>query len=44
MEELFKVLNINEINYLYLDYTDGHGNFKELKLDYRHESCDSNGN
>ena len=26
MEELLKMLNIKEINYLYLDYTDNHGN------------------
>lgn len=34
MEELFKTLNIKEINYIYLDYTDNHGNCKTLKLGY----------
>lgn len=42
MEEILKMLNISEINYLYLDYTDKHGNFKTLKLDYRQEARDSN--
>lgn len=43
MEELLRMLNIKEINYLYLDYTDGHGNFKELKLEYRTERGQSDG-
>ena len=38
MEELLKTLNIKEINYLYLDYTDNHGNFKIVKIDHRSES------
>lgn len=41
MEEILKMLNISEINYLYLDYKDKYGNFKTLKLDYRQEACDS---
>lgn len=35
MEELLKMLNIKEINYLYLDYTDNNGNFKTIKIDHR---------
>jgi len=38
MEEILKILNVKEINYLYIDYTDNHGNFKTIKLDYREES------
>ena len=41
MEELLKMINISEIDYLYLDYKDKYGNFKTLKLDYRQEACDS---
>ena len=37
MEELLKMLNIKEINYLYFDYTDNHGNFKTIKIDHRQE-------
>lgn len=37
MEELFKTLNIKEINYIYLDYTDNYGNYRILKLDHRQE-------
>lgn len=40
MEELLKMLNIKEINYLYLDYTDNYGNFKTIKIDYRQEQKD----
>lgn len=40
MEELFKTLNIREINFIYIDYIDNHGNFKELKLENRHENLD----
>lgn len=40
MEELMKMLNIKEINYIFIDYTDNHGNFKQLKLDYRQENKD----
>ena len=28
MEELLKMINISEIDYLYLDYKDKYGNFK----------------
>lgn len=41
MEELFKILNIKEITFLFIDYVDNHGNFKTLKLDYRQEQKDS---
>lgn len=37
MEEILKALNIKEINYIYMDYTDNYGNFKSLKLGYREE-------
>ena len=37
MEELFKTLNIKEINYLYIDYIDNHGNFKTIKLEHPSE-------
>ena len=37
MEEILKMLNIKEINYIYMDYIDNKGNFKTLKLDYREE-------
>ena len=40
MEELIRTLNIKEINYISIDYTDNHGNFKQLKLDYREENND----
>ena len=40
MEDLLKMLNISEINYLYLVYEDKYGNLKTLKLDYRQEACD----
>lgn len=40
MEELIKILNIKEINCIFIDYIDNHGNFKQLKLDYREESKD----
>ena len=38
MEEFFKILNIKEINFLHLDYTDGKGNFKTIDIDYRKEN------
>lgn len=34
MEELIKILDIRTINYLDLKFTDNHGNFKEIKIDY----------
>lgn len=37
MEELLKMLNIKEINLLYLDYIDNHGNFKTIKIGDRQE-------
>lgn len=40
MKELLKMLNIKEINYLYLDYTDNHGNFKTIEIDHRQEQKD----
>lgn len=40
MEELIKILNIKEINYIFIDYKDNYGNFKQLKLDYREEKGD----
>lgn len=40
MEELMKMLNIKEINYIFMDYIDNHGNFKQLKLDCRAENGD----
>ena len=40
MEELLKMLNIIELNYLYLDYTDNHGNFKTIQIDHRQEQKD----
>ena len=40
MDELLKMLNIKEINFIYIDYTDNHGNFKELKLENRKEKLD----
>lgn len=42
MEELISILNVLEINYLHIEYTDTHGNNKVLKLDYRRESEDKN--
>lgn len=40
MEELIKMLNIKEINYIFIYYTDNHGNFKQLRLDYIQENKD----
>ena len=40
MEELMKMLNIKEINCIFMDYVDNHGNFKQLKLDYIEEKGD----
>lgn len=37
MEELLKILDIEKINFIHLDYTDKNGNFKTLNLDYRKE-------
>lgn len=34
MEELIKILDIRTINYLDLKFTDNHGNFKTIKIDY----------
>ena len=40
MEEILKMLAIEKINYIYMDYVDNEGNFKTLKLDYRSETSD----
>lgn len=37
MEEFFRMLNIEKIIFLNVDYIDKEGNFKELTLDYRRE-------
>lgn len=41
MDELLKILNIREINYLYLDYIDNHGNRKEIQINHSSESKDT---
>lgn len=37
MEELLKILNIKEINYLLIDYIDNHGNCKIIRIDHSSE-------
>lgn len=37
MEELIKILNLRQINYLHINYTDNDGNFKEITIDYPNE-------
>ncbi len=39
MEELFKTLNVKEINFFIIDYTDNHGNTKKLQLERYVENC-----
>ena len=34
MEELIKILDLRHINYLYLNYIDNKGNFKEVKIEH----------
>lgn len=38
MEELIKILDLRQINYLYLNYTDNNGNFREIKIGYPSEN------
>jgi hypothetical protein len=40
MEELIKILNIRQIEYLYLKYIDNNGNFKKVEINYPSERLD----
>ena len=37
MDELLKILNIKEINYLLIDYIDNHGNYKIIRIEHPSE-------
>ena len=40
MEELIKILNIRQIEYLHLGFIDNNGNFKKIEINCPKETCD----